>query len=379
MIDPYALPQVKIPEGMIHLGIGQPTNDLLPKEQIASAWQEALATDDTFYMTYGEDRGNKNLRRSLARFLSTDFPAPVDPDTLMITNGNSHALDFICARFTSPGDTIFTEDPSYFLALRIFADHQLNVVGLPMDDAGIVINGLSELIEQHQPKLVYTIPTHHNPAAVSLSESRRKALVNICRDHDVLIVADEVYHFLTFEEQRPMPMGAFSDQGPVISLGSFSKILAPGLRLGWIQAGQAVIEKLEQAGVIVSGGGFNPFTSQMVEAFIRSGRLEKNIAHLNQTYSRRLALMSQALEDCFGGSVKFFKPEGGYFLWLELPGSFDAKSLRNKALKNGVDFYAGSLFSPSGTHKNYLRLAFSFYRERELKEGILRLFRTFNS
>ena len=155
-----------------------------------------------------------------------------------MTAGVSQALDLICTLLTRPGDTIIVEEPSYFLALRIFRDHHLNIVGTPMDENGLVIPELEERVKKYNPKLVYTIPVYHNPTGVTLSADRREDLVRLSAKHDFLIVADEVYQLLAYTDTPPPPMVFFDTAERVISLGSFSKILAPGLRLGWMHASQ---------------------------------------------------------------------------------------------------------------------------------------------
>ncbi len=378
MATQHILPQVNVPKGMIHLGLGQPGNDLLPKKDLARAATQALSDnaipmDDYSFLAYGEEQGNTNFREGLARFLSNHYPVPVGFDELLITNGNSQALDFICTQFTKPGDTILVEEPSYFLALRIFADHQLNLVSVPVDESGLIINILRKILKTISPAFLYTIPTHHNPAGVTLSEQRRQELVAISRKNDLLVVADEVYHFLTFSGESPTPMGSFCNQAPVISLGSFSKILAPGLRLGWIQAGGDVIKKLIQSGLIVSGGGFNPFTSQIVHSFIQMGMLENNINKLNKIYSHRMIVLCDRLKKHLPDTIAFHKPEGGYFVWVKFPNEFDTNALRKKTLKQNLDFFPGPMFSHEKRLHNYIRLAFCLYDEKMIIKGVKRL------
>ncbi len=367
------LPQVKIPAGVIHLGLGQPGNDLLPARSLAQAAERALKDDDASYLAYGQEQGNINFLQTLAAFLSAYYPGPVDPDSLLITNGNSQALDFICRQFTQPGDTVLVEEPSYFLALKIFADHKLNLVTVPMDEHGLCIKDLEKTVKKLSPSFLYIIPTHHNPAGVTLNRERRDALAAICKKHDLPVVADEVYHFLTFEKEKPIPMGCFSDQGPVISLGSFSKILAPGLRLGWVQAAPGLIKKMTRAGVMISGGGFNPFTSQVVDAYIQQGLLDTNITSLNKIFHRRMKTMCKALKESMPPGVRYTVPDGGYFVWVELPGHINAEKLRKKSQDRGVDFLSGNLFSHKGHLKNFIRLGFCFYDEAMIKQGVKRL------
>jgi DNA-binding transcriptional MocR family regulator len=167
-----------------------------------------------------------------------------------------------------PGDTVIVEEPSYFLALRIFADYELNIVGTPIDENGLIIEALEEKLTRHKPVLIYTIPAFHNPAGVTLSANRREKLVGLSREYDFFIVADEVYQMLAYTSAPPQPMTYYDTSGRVFSLGSFSKILAPGLRLGWIQAKPSLLEPFITCGYLESGGGLNPFVSSIVNSVI---------------------------------------------------------------------------------------------------------------
>ncbi len=369
------LPQVNIPDNVIHLGLGQPGKALLPVRDLAKAAGQAMKGDDAYYLAYGEEQGNEQFRSVLARFLTRRYPEPVAPEQLLITNGNSQALDFICARFTRPGDTVLIEEPSYFLALKIFRDHHLNLVSVPVDDQGLCTDRLREVLKSVTPAFIYTIPTHHNPAGVTLSEKRRTELAAICRTFQVLLVADEVYHFLTFSKQLPTPMGRFVSEAPIISLGSFSKILAPGLRLGWIHTSKVQVTELVRAGVLVSGGGLNPFVSQIVGTYMAQECLGPHIDRLNRIYTQRCAALAAEIRTRLPAAVRFEYPGGGYFIWLRLPDEVNAGKLRKAAVESGVDFFPGELFSSRQRLANYIRLAFCYYDEPMLAKGVQRLAR----
>jgi len=371
--DDFSIPQLDIAPNMIHLGLGQPSNFLLPVGDIQKASATALSNKNPFYLAYGEEQGNANFRKTLATFLTDHYNYPVVDNQLLITNGNSQGLEFICTFFTQPGDTIFVEEPSYFLALKIFKNHKLNIVGIPMDEKGLNIEGLQKKLKKETPKFIYTIPTFHNPASVTLSLKRRKELTKICHENHILLVADEVYHLLDYQGALPPSMGNWINQCELISLGSFSKILAPGLRLGWMQSNSDIIKKIIKYGVLHSGGGFNPFTSEIINSMVSSGRLNKHIQTLKSTYSRRVKTLCIELKKYLPKEMEFHTPSGGYFVWVELPDQIDAKAFRKKAKKHDVDFLPGVLFSSHDGLKNYIRLSFAFYSEHSLKEGAKRL------
>ena len=193
-------------------------------------------------------------------------------ESLLLTAGISQALDFVCGRFTQPGDTIFVEEPTYPYSFPIFRDHGLKVVGVPLDGSGMDLGKFEQLLAQHHPKLVYTIPSFHNPTGQTLALERRERLVELSRKHGFVIAADEVYQLLHHGTPPPASFGTLAERGNVVSLGSFSKILAPGLRLGWIQANPELMQKMLAQGALVSGGNFNHFASHVVRQLMESGR-----------------------------------------------------------------------------------------------------------
>jgi DNA-binding transcriptional MocR family regulator len=263
------------------------------------------------------------------------------------------------------------EEPSYFLALSIFADHGLQVVSIPADDSGLVIEALENALTRHRPRFLYVIPAFQNPSGHTLSQARRERLLSLSTEHGFLVVADEVYQHLHYASQPPRCFGAYPDFDNVISLGSFSKILAPGLRLGWMQAAPALIQRFINGGLLTSGGGMNPFTSAIVRGLIEGGELQRNIAHLNEVYTGRVQAMHASLKRHLP-EAEFTVPQGGYFFWVRLPGR-DVQSLRTTARSCQVDFRPGPLFSSQGGLRDYLRLSISFYDPPDIDLGLARL------
>jgi len=361
--------QIDIPPGMIDLGIGHPSPMLLPMEVMRRAAEHRLDDDDPSYLAYGAEQGDGKFRTALAQFLSRHYRFAVEPDNLFITAGVSFGLDLICTLFTQPGDTIFVEEPTYFLALRIFADHGLNIVGIPMDAEGLMIDALEEQLTRYQPVFLYTIPTFQNPASVVLSESRRQNLVALGRKYRFLIIADEVYHLLSYAEAPPSPMARYAESAIVLSLGSFSKILAPGLRLGWIQGEGSLLERFIRCGLLDSGGGLNPFTSGLVRSVLEGGFQDDHLQFLKRTYTKRMGALSNALTQHLPDAIDFIKPGGGYFIWLRLPEGIDAQELLPNAQERNVRYQPGVKFSSQKGLTNYLRLSFSYYDSLDLEKG----------
>ena len=304
--------QVSVPEGWIDFGIGQPQVDFLPLDQMAKAAAHQLAQGDRSILQYGMQQGDGNFRNSLSRFLSAEYGKPVDAEYLFITAGISSALNQICALHTSPGDTVIVEEPTYFLALRIFADFKLKIISTPIDEKGLIIETLEENIAEHKPVFIYTIPTFHNPAGVTLSADRREKLVDLAEEYDSLIVADEVYQMLSYGPSPPLPMTYYDNSARVLSLGSFSKILAPGLRLGWMQADPSLLEPFIVCGYLDSGGGLNPFVSSIVNSMIELGLQKDYLNFLRETYQGRLAALNEALSQQIP-ALQYAVPDGGVF------------------------------------------------------------------
>jgi DNA-binding transcriptional MocR family regulator len=361
------------PAGTINLGIGQPSADLLPIGLLGEASESFFQDAQPHDLNYGDMQGEPRFLDSLAGFLSNGYGAATNAESLFVTGGNSQALDLVSTVFANPGDTVFVEEPSYFLAFQIFRDHGLNIVGIPVDNDGLDLEHLETALQQHRPAFVYTIPSFHNPGGQSLSAERRRKLVEISQQHGFLIVADEVYQLLSYVGKPPPAMGTMIDSDTVISLGSFSKILAPGLRLGWIQTSNLLRKRLLANGFINSGGSINHFSSHIVRSAIDLGLLESHVTRLQQAYGSRVDAMDAALLGHFDDIAQWHRPGGGYFFWLRLSTSTDTALKKEAAAAHETGFQPGTVFSSSGKMHNFMRLSFAHYNEDEIHRGIARL------
>ena len=373
-MTPLPITQITLQPGFVDLGMGNPDLDLLPLALIRQSAQTYFAGGDRRPLQYGKEQGDGYFRRALAQFLTAAYGSPVDREHLFVTNGASSALALLCSLYTQPGDVVFVEEPTYFLALRIFADYRLDVVPVRMDDDGLCLDALDRLLETYQPKFVYTIPTFQNPTGQTLIQTRREGLVERAQRHDFLIIADEVYHFLPYTRETPEPFALIAPQvEQVVSVNSFSKILAPGLRLGWIQAHDAIIARLAGCGLLDSGGGMNPFVSALLRTLIESDGLSAHIARLRDEYAHRLDAMDAALQH-YLSQAEYVRPQGGFFFWVRFPG-VDGESLRQKGRDFDVGLRQGALFSSQGELEDTVRLSFSYYGPDQIEEGIKRLSR----
>lgn len=375
---------ISIPEGVIDLGWGHPSPRLHPVDALRRASEIALADGAPVPLQYGATQGYGPLLRSLAEFLSAQesYTSAVSPDQLFLTAGASQAIDHATTLFTQAGDTVFVEEPTYYLIQSIFEDHRLNVIGVPTDADGLRVDALQAMLESPDtpcPKMLYTIPTYQNPSGSVLPADRRRKLVELARQYGFIVLADEVYQLLHYVDPPPPPIASFDDsddpddEGCVISLGSFSKILAPGLRSGWIHARPSLIRRFANAGLTISGGGLNHFTSTLIHAVLEQGMLQDNIAKLRDAYAERVDAMTAALREHLGDAVDFTAPRGGYFFWLDFTDGTDTDALLPAAQRHGVSYRPGSAFTASGAFPSALRLAFALYEPEMLAEGVRRL------
>ena len=361
------------PIGTINLGIGQPSADLLPVDLVRQASQAFFDNAQPIELNYGVVVGDERFLFSLADFLTEGYGAKATSDQLFVTGGNSQALDMMSVVFAKPGDTVFVEEPSFFLAFQIFRDHSLNIVGIPVDDDGLCVDALQRELESHKPAFLYTIPSYQNPGGQCNTEERRRKIVELAEEHNFLIVADEVYQLLNYHDAPPPAYGTMVASEKVLSLGSFSKILAPGMRLGWLQTTESLRKRISACGFVNAGGSINHISSHIIRHTIDNGTLTEHIKHLRRVYRGRVAAMDNALREHFGSIAQWTRPDGGYFFWVRFDDSVDTAPLREKARELETGFQAGGVFSSNGQFNNYLRLSFSHYDEDDIREGIARL------
>ena len=364
--------QMHIDPSVIDLGVGQPQLSLLPLQRIRQAAERRFSQGDPSFLQYGAEQGDGYLRQELAKFLSQGYGFAVSAENLFITNGASMGLDLVCTLFAQAGEAVFVEEPSYFLALRILADHRLRPVAIPVDENGLVPEAVEAELKRKRPAFLYTIPTFQNPSGYTLSQERRQKLAALSREYDFWIVADEVYHFLHYTAQPPRAFAGYTAEGKILSLGSFSKILAPGLRLGWIHTDAARANSFAHSGLLDSGGGMNPFTSALIRGLLESSEFDTNLQELRQVYAARVAAMDHALR-LHIPDAGYQTPQGGYFFWVRLPDDKDAEALMAQAEKYKVSFRPGVRFSSRGELRHFARLCFAYYEADQLVQGIERL------
>uniref|UniRef100_K3WSD3 Dihydrodipicolinate reductase C-terminal domain-containing protein n=1 Tax=Globisporangium ultimum (strain ATCC 200006 / CBS 805.95 / DAOM BR144) TaxID=431595 RepID=K3WSD3_GLOUD len=358
---------------MINFKVGQPAPSMLPLDKIRECAALKFEETDPMFLQYGHIKGYPKFRHTLAEFLTKGYKAPVDPEKLFITNGVTGGIALVCSLFAQAGDLVFMEEPSYFLALSIMKDFKINVRQIRMEEDGIDVVELERLLELGiVPKMLYTIPTCHNPTGRTLSAEKRKKIVELSVKYNFMVVADEVYQLLSFPHiTPPPPMFTFDTHGTVLALGSFSKILAPALRLGWIQGSPKLLNVIVNSGQLDSSGGISPVISGIVHAAITSGKQQEHLDFAVQTLWQRADALMKELKKHLPEGVTFEVPNGGYFVLVRLPENMSAAELLPIAEKHKVMYLPGSSFSES--MKNYLRLSFSWYDYHDLELGARRL------
>ncbi len=327
-------------------------------------------------LQYGVEQGTPALIDYLVEKFNREQPISISADQVMVVAGSTHAVDMIARLYTRPGETVIVEAPSYVDALHIFRDHGVELYSTPIDEQGLVPDALQQLVKRlhgdnKPPRFLYTIPNFHNPTGVTLSEARRVEILRLARQYQLMIVEDDVYRDLAFDSAVPASLLAMSEDAPVIHIGSFSKTLAPGLRLGWLIGSAEAIQRFVHCGTSEMGGGANPFTAQIVAECCRLGYWEAHIAHLQQLYRTRRDAMLSALDHCMPDGVKWTKPAGGFFIWLTLPENVQAQEVKAQALQRGVLVASGEGYfvHPKEGERN-LRLTYSFAPPEDITTAI---------
>ncbi|KAK3603662.1 hypothetical protein CHS0354_017382 [Potamilus streckersoni] len=350
--------------------------------------------EERYTFQYGPMKGDPGFLEELAKFLSQEYGDQVDSHNLMVTAGATQGLHLVATVMFDRTTPVFVEDPTYFIAIKILKDDfKMNVIPVPTDKEGIDVEEFEKLIQKHKPKdldltqykcpfwsFVYLTPTFNNPRGCSLSNARSEKLIQVARKHDMLLFAEDVYNLLNYTDQRHPPSRLLSYDkstdpdyggGNVLSNGTFSKIFAPGVRLGWIEAPEKILRHLEKCSITWSGGAFNHYMSKLMATALQEGLLMKHLIHLRQEYGERMNLMDKALRENLPPGVKFENPKGGFFLWLELPEGCDSeKVLRHAVEKYKVNFIHGNSTSPTGSFRNFARLSISYCDKEDLVTGV---------
>lgn len=357
---------------VISFGGGLPPNECFPLEELEAACARVLRERGPQALQYSPTEGCPSLRRAVAARAARALEVDVEPEAVLITAGSQQALDLTGKVFLDEGDVLFCESPTYLAAIAAFRAFRPRFVEVPSDAEGMVIDALGQgLAAEERARFVYVIPDFQNPSGRTWSLARRRQLLALAARHRIPVIEDSPYAELRFEG-GPLPALKTMDQEDlVIHLGTFSKILSPGLRVAWMTAPPPVLEKyvLAKQGTDLNTSAF---TQLVLEAYLEAGGLDRHVEQVRTACRRRRDAMIEALEREMPG-VAFTRPRGGMFLWVTLPEGFSARELLRLGLARGVAFPPGGSFFPNGGHENTLRLAYSDSPEPRIVEGIRRL------
>jgi 2-aminoadipate transaminase len=352
---------------------GLPASELLPARQMAELARDLLLDDGVRALQYAPTEGLEVLREIIARRLGERLGVQRQADEVLVVTGSQQALDLTGKVFLDAGDVVLCESPTYLGAINALRAYEPRFVEVPTDDDGMIPAELERrLASEDRVKLIYVVPDFQNPSGRRWSVERRRRLAELAARFGVPIIEDAPYSELCFEGEPLPPVASFDEAGLVIFLGTFSKILSPGMRLGWVAAEGSLVRRY----VLAKQGAdlHTPSLTQLLAArFVLEHDLDAHIAGIREVYRRRRDAMLAALDEHMPPGVRFTRPAGGLFLWVELPEDMDARALLEQSLEENVAFVPGGAFFANGGHENTLRLNFSAMSEERIAEGIRRL------
>jgi 2-aminoadipate transaminase len=351
---------------------GMPNNDLFPIKEVDEIFLNLPDDIKKTAFQYGPTPGYPPLLETLKKYLGNKG-LPVDTHQLMITTGSMQAINILGMEFLNPGDRVITESPTFIGAIAVFNAFQSEIVGVPLEADGLNLNQLARLIDEKMPKLLYTIPNFHNPAGIIYSKEKRQQLLDLLRDKKVVLIEDDAYNELYYTPEAKAlttPMMSMDTTGvEMVYTGSFSKILGPGLRLGWMLASPEIYDKAQIIKQAIDSCSPN-FTQVIANEFMAQGYMQNYLPRIRKAYAQRKDLMQQALLKYMPEVVKWQVPQGGFFFWLELPENIDSTDILKDSIKKGAVFVTGKTFDPQSKRNNFIRLAFSNMNLDQIDEGI---------
>jgi GntR family transcriptional regulator/MocR family aminotransferase len=352
-------------------GVGDPLE--FPVKDFYLTLRDVLRQEGTAALEYGEfGKGYAPLRSTITHILGSQG-IQAHPENILITTGSQQALSLVCQVLLHPGDTLLVENPTYNLALELFKTLDLNVIGIPVDEQGMQTNILEGLIQKHSPRLIYTIPNFQNPSGVCLSAARRRQLLALADQYEIPILEDDFAGDLRYDGHIQPAIKALDPGGRVIYLGTFSKMLMPGLRVGFLAAEGPVLSRLVQLKRLTDLTT-SPLLQRTLHAYVTIGRYQAHLRRSCRIYHKRRDVMLSAIKRHLSPWVKTTPPLGGLFIWLQLPDHLSSAQLLPLALEEGVVFSPGSLFFANPAEgERFLRLNFATQSPLKIEEGIRRL------
>ncbi len=352
--------------GMISFAGGNPSVTALPDEKVSELAVKVLKENGKALLQYGATEGYPPFVEALHQYITETVG--FQPEAVLPVTGSTQAMDLLCKALIDPGDTILVENPSFLGNLQCMRLYQANLIPVASDEQGLLPEDLEEKIRRYQPKMLYTIPTFQNPTGRTLSFERRKAIAELASRYHMIVAEDDPYRDLRYSGEKLPAIKCFDTDDWVVFLGSFSKTISPGLRVGYLSGRPDLIRKCT-VGKQSSDVHTANLNQAIVDQYLRQRLLPDHIRAISSDYARQLDRMLGHLQE-ISGLVRFTKPEGGLFVWAELPENMDAKALLNKAIEQKVAFVPGTHFFVDGGHENTLRLNFSNSTLEQIDQGM---------
>ena len=357
--------------GMISFAGGNPSNTALEPDVVSELAREALARYGTSLLQYGATDGFNPFRESAAQFLSGSGVNCTAADILPV-QGGTQAFDVLLKALVNPGDAVLCESPTFLGAIQAMREYNAKLVSMPTDEKGVIVEAAEALIKEHRPKLMYVIPTFQNPTGITLSLERRKALAALASKYGVVIAEDDPYRDLRYSGEPLPPIQSFDEEGWVVYMSSFSKYVAPGLRVGAAAVRNPVLLRKMVIGKQSADTHSPLLTQAIVDAYIRKGLMPGHLSRICADYRQQLNAMLDSFR-YFPEGTAHTVPQGGLFVWAALPERMDAMAIFKKAVEENVAFVPGTHFYTDGGHMNTLRLNFSMSDIPTIHEGMQRL------
>lgn len=333
--------------------------------------EELLSLPMHYALMHTPTEGIFGLRENIAKMMK-NYGINADPHEVMILSGSQQGIDIAARVFLDPGDIVIVEEPSFFSALQIFQSAGARIIGIPIDNNGMRIDMLKHALNRYKPKLIYTMPTFQNPSGTSMSLERRRELISLARQKNVLILEDDPYGQIRFEGNRLPTLKELDKDGYVIYLSTFSKTVFPGARIGWMVADRAVINQFSLIKQMTDLHS-NSLSQWLVERFIKSGNWDRHIQKLCTEYKRKRDIMHSSLSECPIDGLEWIKPHGGFYLWCRLPNGVASGKLFYKASEKGIAYVPGNAFYHSVSGEEFIRLNFTYPDSSSIPIGIARL------
>ena len=367
--------------GIISFAGGFPDSAMFDVEGIRAASNAALTEEPGAALQYGATEGYNPLREQLAAFMTAKGAKEVAADNLIVTTGSQQALDLLGKTLISPGDKVIVEGPTFLATIQCFRLYGAELISAPIDGNGVKTDELEKLIAEHQPKFVYLIPTFGNPSGAMLSLERRKAVLEMAVKHKTLIVEDDPYGDLYFGDAPPPSLLNLSASVPgsrelLVHCGSLSKVLSPGLRVGWMMGPAELLAKATMCKQF-SDAHTSTFAQATAAQYLKAGRMPATLANVRKVYAERAQAMGDALRNDLGDAIEFVQPQGGLFVWARLTGAGgkvqDGNVLAKRAIEKGVAFVPGTPFFCANPDHATFRLSFATADADKIREGVARL------